>query len=233
MIDEVDRRLRDWVKGILEGVEVHLTAPGNATDKGAAEQRGIGLYLMEVAVMPPASTTRLPPLQVALRFLVTSWSDDPEEAHRLLGELVFAAMENPEFEVELEPVPVDVWRALGVPPRPSFVLRVPLQRARHMPKAKPVTAFPLVKTLAVVSLHGVVWGPNDMPLADAEVQVPALRLTARTDHKGRFHFSGVPGESINKTLRVRAKGRELSLTTDQNYPDASKPLLIRFDKMED
>ncbi|MGO9270173.1 MAG: carboxypeptidase regulatory-like domain-containing protein [Terriglobia bacterium] len=233
MIDEVDRRLKDWVKSILEGVEVHLTAPGNAMEPGATEERGIGLYLMEVAVMPPASTSKLPPLQVALRFLVTSWSEDPEDAHRLLGELVFAAMENPEFEVELAPVPMAVWGALGVPPRPSFVLRVLLKRARHMPKAKPVTAFPVVKTLAVVSLHGVVWGPNDTPLADAEVQVPALRLTARTDYKGRFHFSGVPGEGQTKTLRVRAKGRELSLTTDQNYPDASKPLLIRFDKMED
>src|SRR5271157_5446383 len=100
MIDEVDRRLKDWVKSILEGVEVYLTAPNNAP-----VQRGIGLYLMEVAVMPPASTSKLPPLQVALRFLVTSWSEDPEDAHRLLGELVFAAMDNPEFEVELEPVP--------------------------------------------------------------------------------------------------------------------------------
>jgi hypothetical protein len=228
MIDEVDRRLKDWVKSILEGVEVHFTAPNNA-----AEQRGIGLYLMEVVVMPPASTTKLPPLQVALRFLVTSWSEDPEEAHRLLGELVFAAMENPELEVELAPVSVAVWRALGVAPRPSFVIRVPLQRVRHMPKAKPVTAFPIVTTLAVVSLHGVVRGPNDIPLADAEVQVPALRLTARTDYKGRFHFSGVPGDGKMKTLRVRAKGQELSLTTDKDYSDASKPLLIRFEKMED
>lgn len=232
-IDEVDRRLKEWVKSILEGVEVRLTAPGSGTEKDGAEQRGVGLYLMEIAVMPPASTTKLPPLQVALRFLVTSWSEDPEDAHRLLGELVFAAMENPEFEVELEPVAMTVWRALGVPPRPAFVLRVPLQRVRHAPKAKPVTAFPVVKTLVVVSLHGVVWGPSDTPLADAEVQVPALALTARTDHKGRFHFSSVPGEGQKKTLRVRAKGQELNLTTDQSYPDASKPLLIRFDKMED
>jgi len=228
MIDEVDRRLTAWVKSVVEGVDVRLAAPGTSPEK-----RGIGLFLMEVVVMPPASTTKLPPLQVALRFMVTSWSDDPEDAHRMLGELIFAAMENSEFEVELTPVAVDVWRALGVPPRPSFVLRVPLQRARHMPKAKPVTAFPVVKTLAVVNLHGVVRGPNDMPLADAEVQVPALRLTARTDYKGRFHFAGVPGEGQTKTLRVRAKGQEVSLTTDQNYPDASKPLLIRFDKMED
>ena len=228
MIDEVDRRLKEWVKSILEGVEVRLTAPGNST-----QVKGIELYLLEVAVMPPASTNKMPPLQVALRFLVTSWSEDPEDAHRLLGELLFAAMENAEFEVELAPLPVAVWRALGVPPRPSFVLRVPLQRARHMPKAKPVTAFPVVKTLVVVSLHGVVRGPNDTPLAGAEVLVPALRLRASTDYKGRFHLAGVPGDGQPKTLRVRAKGQELILTTDQDYPDASKPLLIRFEKMED
>jgi hypothetical protein len=227
MIDEVDKRLKDWVNGILEQVEVRLSAPRSE------DGRGIGLYLMELAVMPPASTSKLPPLQVALRYLVTSWSEDPEDAHRLLGELVFAAMENPEFEVELEPVSVAVWRAFGIPPRPSFVLRLPLQRVRHVPKAKPVTAFPVVKTLTIASLHGVVRGPNDTPLADAEVQVPALRLTTHTDHKGRFHFSSVPGEGQAKTLRVKAKGQELSVTTAENYPTANKPLLIRFDKMED
>jgi hypothetical protein len=227
MIDQIDRRLKDWVNSILDGVDVHLTAP-----KGAEEVRGIGLYLMEVAVMPPGSTTKPPPLQVALRYLVTSWSEDSEDAHRLLGELVFAAMEDPEFEVELEPISVAVWRALGIPPRPSFVIRLPLQRARHVPKAKPVAAFPVVKTLAIVSLHGIVRGPNDTPLADAEVELRALRLTTHTDQRGRFHFPSVPGEGQAKTLRVKAKGQEVSVTTDENYPTANKPLVIRFDKME-
>ncbi|HXJ93697.1 MAG TPA: Pvc16 family protein [Terriglobia bacterium] len=228
MIDEVDRRLTEWANGVLEGVDVHLDAP-KRTEQG----RGIGLYLMELAPLPPPSTNRLPPLQVALRYLVTSWSDDPEEAHRLLGELVFAAMRNSEFQVELGPVPADVWAAFGVPPRPSFVLRVPLQQRRPEPKAKLVRTAPMLKTSVVSSLHGVVYGPNDTPLAGAEVQIPALRLTTHTDHQGRFYFATVPGGEQVKTLRVKAKDRELSVTTQEAFPHASEPLLIRFDTMED
>lgn len=212
----------------VERVEVHFTAP-----KAVEDVRGIGLYLMEVGIMPPASTARLPPLQVALRYLVTSSAEDPEGAHRLLGELMFAAMENPEFQVELESVPMAVWTAFGIPPRPSFVLRVPLQQVRAETRAKPVRAIPVVKTMAVAPLHGIVWGPNDTPVSGAEVHAPALRLTTHTDYHGRFLFSMVPGEGQKITLRVKAKSREMSVSTDRNYPDATKPFLIRFDTLED
>ncbi|HZH77837.1 MAG TPA: hypothetical protein VEY88_17555, partial [Archangium sp.] len=46
--------------------------------------------------------------------------DSPERAHHVLGQLVFAAMEEPEFEVDLAPLPVALWSALGVPPRPAL-----------------------------------------------------------------------------------------------------------------
>jgi hypothetical protein len=228
MIDEVDRRLKDWVGTVLKQVEVSLGPP-----KSAEPGRGIGLYLMEVAALPPPSGARLPPLQVALRYLVTSWSEDAEEAHHLLGELLFAAMENTDFQVELAPLPAEAWRAFGVSPRPSFVLRVPLRQERKEAKAKPVLAAPTVRTVALVGLHGVVRGPNETPLAGAEVQVPALRLATHTNHTGGFYFAAVPADGQTKTLRVKARGRELSVTTNENYPDASNPLLIRFDKMED
>src|SRR5579871_3191239 len=139
MIDGVDRQLKNWVSGVLESVEIRLEAP-QATRQG----RGISLYLMQLASMPPPSTTRRPPLQVALRYLVTSWSEDPEEAHRLLGDLVFAAMARPEFQVELEVAPLDTWRAFGIAPRPSFVLRLPLQQARPEPEAKLVRSAPIL-----------------------------------------------------------------------------------------
>jgi hypothetical protein len=228
MIDAVDQRLKDWVNRIHDQAEVHFTAP-----KSADAIKGIGLYLMEVAILPPPSTAKLPPLQVALRYLVTSWSDDPQAAHRLLGDLLFAAMEDPEVEVEPQAVPISVWSAFGVAPRPSFVLRVPLRRERSKPKAKPVSTVSFTTMMAVGGLHGIVLGPGDTPLAGAEVQVPALGLTTRTDHKGRFHFSSLPGEGRPLTLRVKAKGCELSITTGESYPEVTKPFLIRFDNLED
>jgi hypothetical protein len=228
MIDQVDRQLKEWVSTVLQEVEVRLEAP-----KIADQARGIVIYLMDITALPPPSGTRIAPLQVALRYLVTSWSEDPEEAHRLLGELLFAAMENPEFQVEPESVPVESWKVFGVPPRPSFVLRVPLRRERTELKAKPVLAVPVVRTVSALGLYGIVRGPNDVPLAGAEVDVPALRLTTHTNQQGGFYFAAVPGEGQIKTLRVKAKGRELNLSTREDHPDASRPLLIRFDKMED
>ena len=120
MIDLVDRRLSDWIKNILDDVEVFLTAPG-VSETG----RGIGLYLLELVHTPAARTAQAPPLQVTLRYLVTARADTPEEAHRLLGNLVFAALENAELEVEQEAAAPALWAALGVPPRPSFMLRTP------------------------------------------------------------------------------------------------------------
>ena len=228
MIDQIDRQLKDWVGTILQQVDVHLEVP--KTDQ---QPRGIGIYLMDVAALPPPSSARIAPLQVALRYLVTSWSQDSEEAHRLLGELLFAAMENPGFQVESESIPVECWKVFGVPPRPSFVLRVPLRRERTEPKAKPVLSAPVVRTVAVLGLYGLVYGPNEIPLSGAQVEIPALRLTTQTNHQGGFCFSAVPGEGLMKTLRVMVKGREQSVSTAEDYPDSSRPLLIRFDKMED
>jgi len=224
MIDQVDRRLRDWVKSVAEGVEVRLEAP-SAAETG----QGIALYLMEVASLPPPSTHQLPPWQIGLRYLVTTWSQEAEEAHRLLGELVFAALRNPEFQVELAPVPVEVWRAFGIAPRPSFVLQVPLQQERAQPKVKLVRATPVVQTLPMAGLRGVVRGPGDIPLAGAEVQIPALHLTTHTDSQGRFYFAAVPGEGRPTALRVKAKGREVNVTT----ADTGKPVLVRIEIEED
>ena len=227
MIDQVDRRLKDWIGGVLDPVEVHLEAP-----KVTGQCRGVSLYLFQLGPMPAPSTSKLPPLQLALRYLVTAWSDDLEEAHRMLGELVFAAMGTPEFQVDLGALPAETWRALGVPPRPSFVLCLPLRRARTEAPAKLVRSAPVVQTAAMVGLHGVVLGPNDVALAGAEVQIEALRLARRTGHYGRFYFTAVPGEGQRKTLRVKFKSLEQSVTTEEDFLDPNKPLVIRFGNLE-
>src|SRR2546421_5963544 len=126
MIDQVDRRLADWIAGTLDKkVEVSLAPPSEQ-----ATGQGVGLYLLELISNPLPRGMRRPPLQLMLRYLVTTRADKPEEAHRMLGELVVAAMENPEFEVEQESLPVAVWSAFGIVPRPAFVLRVPFRHER-------------------------------------------------------------------------------------------------------
>lgn len=224
MIDQIDERLREWVQKTI-GVSPSLTPPSDAPSDGE-----INLYLLELAERPPARGARRPPLQMTLRYLVTTWASQPEEAHRLLGELAFAAMEHPDFEVKLDPVPAKTWEALGVMPRPSLILQIPLRKEQPAPPTRYVREPLVVKATPVTSLTGIVLGPDDVPIARAAVEIPTLQLSARTDARGQFTFANVPADPLPKKLRVRAKGRVLDVTIEQFTPD--EPLVIRFNLFE-
>lgn len=220
MIDQTDRHLAAWIGGILDQVDVSLDPPG-----AAETAKGVSLYLMELLQSPPARGTRLPPLLMKLRYLVTTTAPTPEEAHRMLGALVVAALENPEFEIEQEPLPLSLWMALGIAPRPAFVLRVPFRHDRPQKVAPPVKHAIVIKPLPLRSLEGQVLGPGDIPLMNARVELPALELFTNTDSRGRFHFSSVPSPPGVRLLRVRAKGQEFSVNID---PAETEPLVIHL-----
>lgn len=221
MIDEIDRHLSDWIATILKDVGVSFEPP-------AREQRGrsVGLYLMDLTRIPAPRGKRRPPLQIRLRYLVTTKADDPQEAHQMLGELLIAALQESEFVVEQEPLPISLWEALKVEPRPAFVLRVPLIHEQPEKLAPPVRKPLILKSSQLGTLTGQVVGPENIPIADARVEVPALELHTNTDSKGRFHFSAVPVEPYPKLLRVRAKGQEFSIDTKQ--VSAAEPLVIHL-----
>ncbi len=225
MIDQVDRHLKEWVQQTLD-VSVSLVPPADVPS-----DRGVNLYLLELADKPPLRGTKRPPLQVSLRYLVTTWSDDVEEAHRWLGELLFGAMENSEFEVELDAIPATTWAAFGVTPRPSFILRVPLRLERPEPDTK-LVRFPLVlQKVSLSGFRGVVLTPDDVPLSRALVEIPGLQLTTRTDVHGRFSFPNVPAGSRVEKLHIKAKGLECDASVDQSVLDDGL-FLIRFDPFE-
>lgn len=222
MIDETDRHLKAWVGEILDHTVVSLAPPGETETTNE-----VRLYLMELVHSPAARGSRRPPLLMTLRYLVTTHASEPVEAHRMLGALVIAALENPEFEVEQEPLPVSLWTALGIAPRPSFVLRVPFRHERPE-KLAPLVKQPLVvKQLPLRSLEGRVLGPENVPLMNARVELPSLDLFTNTDSKGRFHFSSVPDAPGAKLLRVRARGQEFSINTEQADSDED-PLVIHL-----
>ncbi len=226
MIDEVDQRLKDWVGTIIDGAEISLTLPRQLDGK-----RIVSLYLMDFLHSPPVHGTRRLPLQVSLRYLITAWADPAEEEHRMLAALVFAAMEHADFDVELKPVSAELWNALNVVPRPSFLLRVPLRLERPEPKIALVKTPPEVRYSPTTSLEGLVLGPGEIPLADARVELPTVQLSTRTDSKGRFRFARVPAEPRTKRFRIMAKGKELSLALDQPGNE-KETLIINFDVME-
>jgi hypothetical protein len=215
MFDEADARLEAWTKSALNGVEVSLSPPSDSAGKN-----NVSLYLMDVIPTPPARGVRLSPVQAVLRYLITTQSKEPKEAHRLLGELMVAAADMPDFEMEKEPLSPQLWQSFGLSPRPAFILRVPFKYER---KEKPVkmVRFPLtMKKAPLTPLQGKILSTSNIPLAGAKVELPNFKLYTVTDADGIFRFPAVPSEPKNKNLFIRAKGREFSISTKQADRDS-------------
>jgi hypothetical protein len=227
VIDQTDGRLRDWVRSVDATVDVSLGPPGERRTG-----RGVGLYLLGLSERPPARESVRAPLQLWLRYLVTAWAEQPEEAHQLLLEMTFAAMAEPDFEVDLLDLPAEVWTSLGAVPQASFMLRLPALRERPERAAPPVLLPLRVEPGSFAVLEGAVLGPGDTPISGASVRIPALQRSSRTDGRGRFRFVGVPAAPVRTTLIVRAKGREESITVAAE-PGKKEPVVVRIDPLED
>jgi hypothetical protein len=228
MVDEVDQRLKNWAINLLPGVEVSFAPPSDAP----SSSNGVGLYLFDILQSPLPTTVKRSPLQLMLRYLVTTWAESPEDAHKMLGEVALAALDEPGFLVEAESVPLELWRAFRVAPRPSIVVRLPLRQERPERQVKPVLSPLQVKASPINSFFGVLIGrPGDIPLVDASIEVPSLRLLTHSDRKGRFSFRSVPSQ-LPLDLRIRAKGREFRLKVDEPHPAPENPLQIPLDVLE-
>jgi hypothetical protein len=219
MIDALDRELGDWLKATAPKTTVSFAPP---TDE-VGDKPVVNCYLLSLATSPPTRTvgTRGPvPQQFALRYLVSVNAAAVEDAHRVLGPLVFAAMDRPGCEVELDMLPGDLWLALGVKPRPALILRVPLRLARPEP-AVGIVLHPIVINEAPLrSLSGRVLGPGDIPLAGARLELPSLGLAVRTDHRGHFTFPPIPIDPLPTELVISARGRVLRVAPDKHLmPD--------------
>jgi hypothetical protein len=227
MSDKLDDRLKRWIESIVNGVTVSLTAPEAQTSG-----EGVGLYLLDLMQSSPISTLKPPPLQLTFRYLVTAWSEHPEDAHEILSRLFFAAMENKEFEVERNPPSIEVWRAFGVNPRPAFLLRAPLLQERPRTAAKPVREPVRVEVISRVAFYGKIVGPADIPISHCLVEIPALGLSTSSDREGRFNFPGLP--SVGKThFLIKARGQQLFVDSEQSFPDRATPMVIRLSSLED
>ncbi len=211
-----------------ENVNVTLEFP----PAGAAPQATVSVYLMEVLTTPAMRRVRDPePLRLAARYLVTSWASEPEEAHRILGRLIFAAMTTPQNDVEVNAVPHSLWQAFGQPVRPSFVLRVPLVQERLVKPAPKVRKPIVLRHSPMRPFGGRVVGPGEIGIMDAMIEVPSLHLTTRTDAEGRFQFPAVPTDPPIQLLRVHAKGRGIDVSfADQPAP--RQPLVIQLSESQ-
>jgi hypothetical protein len=60
----------------------------------------------------------------AAHYVVTTWSDDPDDAARLFARLVIEAIAHPALEVDVGLPPRAMWGMLGTRPAPQFQLRM-------------------------------------------------------------------------------------------------------------
>jgi hypothetical protein len=223
VIDEIDRRLESWAENVvgagLTSLALVEPPPGG---------RGVSLYLLDLVHQPAARDVPQPYLDFTLRYLVTAWSQDSAEGHRLLADLLVAAAANAEYEVELGSPPLEMWTALKIPPRPAFVLRVPARKELPVRRARMVRR-PLTLEIAPAGpLIGFCLGPEAMPLTGALVELPALNVSTRTDHDGRFAFTAVPRDTQHLVVRATAKGKTITMDAGARAAGA-KPLVIQFD----
>jgi hypothetical protein len=219
MIDEVDARLTTWVENVLGTVNVTLAPPHEAQADPA-----VHLYLLQIVPALSSPDGKRSPVQVMLHYLVVVRAAEPEQAHKHLGDLILAAIDNSEFTLDFEPISVHTWIALGVEPQPAFILKVPLDRVQPELDVALVRSPMVLRASSIATLQGVVLGPQDVPLYGALVELPPSRLYQRTDSHGRFRFSTVPADPPVKRVRVTARGHELEMDIEQ----PTEPLVIRL-----
>jgi hypothetical protein len=221
VIDRADQQVKHWLEEVAGKPPVWL-APGLKPPDGGA----VGMYLAGFADSVAPRGARDTPPQVRLRYLVTTWDASPEDEHRVLGKLLFAALALGDWEVDLSPPAPVLWQALGLAPRPAFTLVVPLRSERVAPRAPLVTTEPRFRTVPASTLRGrlVVAG---MPLAAARVELPSLGSATETDEEGNFSFGLVPNEAGKHHLRVVARGDVQNFTVEAG-PPGSGPVTITF-----
>ena len=227
MVDDIDQGLKEWIGTVIPGVEVSFDAP---RERGSAS--AVSVYLLELLQSFPPSTLTRPPLQLTLRYLITTWSESPADSHKMLCQLALAALDHAGFVVESESLALELWRGFGIAPRPCLVLRLPLRQERPEAKAKPVLSPMKVNWAGINSFFGVLVGrPGDIPVADAAVEVTNLGLRTRSDGKGRFNFHSVPSK-LPLSIRIRAKGKEFELRVEEPHPAPEDALTIPLDILE-
>ncbi|MCH9693187.1 MAG: hypothetical protein K0U72_01650 [Gammaproteobacteria bacterium] len=223
MIDAIDQQLKDWVNSTVAGTDVLLSIPPAKVDRPTVS---LNLYEMDSAV--PSRRDGARPIELTLFYLVTTRAKTMLEAHSLLGELLIAALESPDFDVDVRPIPTETWLAFGIAPQPTFKIGMPLikERVNQAPLiSKPVE----VQISPIKSMTGVVLSPGGAPIPQARVEIPGTSNVAYTDGRGEFRFHSTPTFLAKNKLRVVARGIEQVVTEPFN---TDKPIVIRFQPQE-
>jgi len=223
---ETDSRdqLTAWVRSVSEA-DISFARPSAATPQGTS----VDLYLLEMRGAMPLRPTRPDVRQIELSYLVTASAEDRADAEALLVDLCFAVMDQPSLDIDLDPPPIALWQALGVPPQPSFRVGVAVRR-KHDIEIRPVLHPLIVQPAPISTITGIVRTPESLPVPDARVEVPLVGTYAITDRRGRFRLDGIPGDRRPLRIVVTARGREE--TRDLSANDDRSDVVITINPAE-
>ncbi|GAA1432283.1 DUF4255 domain-containing protein [Microlunatus lacustris] len=221
MIQEVDAALRALIEreaGGMRDVEVVFDAPTRDW-AGRRNSPTVNVYLYDIREdlrrrergminefddAQRVVARSLPPRHFKLSYLVTAWTQRPEDEHRLLAALLICFVKHEAVPTDLLqgplaalglPVPMtialpppedrafaDVWSALGGELKPSVdvVVSVPLDTGQRFEVGPPVTAPPAV---AVSGRGG--WPPREQRAGGRETPPPAAAAPAAASRRRR------------------------------------------------
>ena len=222
-ITEADDLLARWATSVVRTMAVTFgPLPGETAELTAN-------FLL--ADLEPIRVGRMlrgdPPLRALATYLVSVWSSDAKDAHRVTGDLLFAAMQQPALFTVSSGSPL--WHALRLPPHPCFALLLPIERSVEPAKAaSPVESVRLKAGPARV-LNGALRGPRKAPIADALVEIPALNLQTRTDARGLFTLGAVTAGLGTLLIRLTAKGAQREVRA--RLPRFPAPLIIDLEDL--
>lgn len=194
------------------------------------EADGPRLFLCGFGPYRSAKTRdRRQPLIVVAQYLVWSHREDARTAHQEIWNLLVAAVERAhqgDWEVDLQGLDAPFWRSLGVPRRPAILLKVKVRHDWEQPVVPIVTEPPVLVAGPSRPLLGALFGPGDVAIEGARVELPSLRSRATTSKNGRFRFDAVPtGDHAPTMLRVHAKGTVTDIAIDGR---SATPLVVHL-----
>lgn len=224
MFEQSDQKLSAWINAVAAGARISFEPPG-----APAAEPTVVLYLLDFKRLTSSPAARSPQPQLLLNYLVTVQASDQSAAHKLMGTLVAAAVQQTEFEYEFAPPPLEAWQALAAKPAPAFTIKVPVALPVAEQTAPRIKAPPQVRMGPVSSFSGRMLGPGEIPLADTDVELVAAGRYTRTDAAGNFSFAGIDPNQHRRGYLIRAKRREL-LVEPANA--TQEPVVIHFEQLE-
>ncbi|SES63798.1 Protein of unknown function [Nitrosomonas marina] len=227
MIDEIDRRLKEWITMVIDG-QLAITFEHPGTERN---QPTVSVYLYDMEYSTPNSTTREIPFQISLSYLLTVQSDDQVESHKYLGKILYAAKSQSDMEVGFPALPAQFWQAIGIAPLPHFSLQIPLMITRETEHIPTIKAQPHIGISSVTQITGVVVGPSDQPIPGAKIMLPHSKTVAYTNNKGLFSIAADANLQRAFNCKIDAKGKQFSISVpmQQILKTPHAPFTIHLD----